>query len=144
MSRLIEYLRTIGGIGFVAAASILGLAILSFALIIIAVVILHPRGYYCAEIVNRSSEKVDLITLSGGGADATLGDLAPSAGLRHCFQTGPEGALFLSFRQDGQHHKATVDGYITSGTGGEAVVEINDFGRVSVEKGQIVLGLDAR
>jgi hypothetical protein len=139
-----ESVKRLGSVVVVTAATALILGIVLFVVAIAVVTVLHPRGHFCVDVVNRSSIAIEDLELKGGGADAALDSLQPSARLRHCFETGPEGALVLRFRFDNRAVEYIVDGYITSGEGGEAVAEILDDGSVSVEVVRREMGLDPR
>ncbi len=98
--------------------------------------ILWSVGYlqtrYLVTIENQSSEALEAVRLVGGGCDESLGSIAGEDTAVQAMWFDRDGQLKVEFRHSGLQEAHIVEGYVTTGLGGQARVVVDPDGDVSV------------
>ncbi len=87
---------------------------------------------YRVELSNHNAHAVTQIRIHGGGVDLACGELAPGARLSRVFWIQGDGTLRLEAKIQARPIDAEIDGYVTSGVGGDLELDIDDKGVVRV------------
>jgi hypothetical protein len=125
-------------IGRLARQSVLPLCLLlvNFPVaVVLAMAAIDLETRYDLAVHNESQARVTDLALSGGGIDSDLGSLDPGTHLRLSFRIRGEGRLDLTFVQNSSRFETIVDGYVTTGLGGNKLIRILPEGRVVIEDG---------
>lgn len=83
---------------------------------------------------NQSELSVQAFRLQERDIVYELGDIVPGQTVEHSFHFQHEGSVDYSLMWDGQSHSGVMFGYVTSGLGVTAVMEIDASGMVSVRE----------
>ncbi len=87
---------------------------------------------YTVVITNSSTEMLRQVRVSGGGCAESFGSIEPGEEAERTFWIQSEGVL--EFFADGPTgtYQGDIEGYVTSGFGGRAVVSVNRDGTLTV------------
>jgi hypothetical protein len=101
------------------------------AAITLAAVSIETR--YVVVIHNHSQQPLRDARLIGGGCDSPLGTIPPGAAVTRSLWFHRDGELQLVATYQGSPRLETVEGYVTSGAGGQARVTLNEAGKLHVD-----------
>jgi hypothetical protein len=109
---------------------IMPLLILAPLAILFAVIFVFAP--YWVDLSNHHAQAVTQIRIHGGGVDLACGDLAPGASLSRVFWIQGDGTLKMEAKIGGRLIEEEIDGYVTSGVGGDLEIEMDDKGVLKV------------
>ena len=70
--------------------------------------------------------------VSGGGVEIEFGSVAPGATAEHGFTSEPKTSWFSAPRRGGEDVEGMIEGYVTSGQGGDMEVTFTQDGSFEV------------
>ncbi len=104
------------------------------AAIVLAAMSIETR--YVVVVHNRAQQPMADARLFGGGCDSPLGTIPPGATVTRALWFHCDGELQLAATYEGMPRLETVEGYVTSGGGGQARVTLDEAGRMHVDHPQ--------
>jgi len=112
--------------------------IVSFAALLLvglAIISLVMREEYVLTIKNESAAVIANVVLKGQGfgSKLSLGSIPPGSVIQHSFYTGPDGPLEFEATWEGEIHTGVVEGYLTSGIGGNGELIFKQSGEIVIK-----------
>jgi hypothetical protein len=90
---------------------------------------------YSVVVHNASQQALIDVRVYGGGCEADLGTIPPGGLAQRSLWIQHDGELEFRAVSSSTNHHMTIDGYVTNGMGGRAVVFVEPNGTISVYNG---------
>lgn len=87
---------------------------------------------YVVIIHNNSQQPINGAQVSGGGCEADFGIIPAGGTIQRAFWVQGDGELTFRAQDGVSKGPKTIDGYVTNGMGGQAVITVNPDGTLSV------------
>ncbi len=84
--------------------------------------------HYTVDVENESDRRIESFVITGPGIRAELGPIAPGRRVQRHFQFLGDGTLDFAAQQQDVQFRGQLDGYVTSGLGGEKSIVVRPDG----------------
>jgi hypothetical protein len=146
ISVLLAFVAVVGYIIVAVKARVLLKKVaLNAVIVLIAIIINFPAAFACIvgvdyissiyalTIENRSSATIQQLTISGRDTIWSIGPILPGGKDHVKFRITFEGSLTFSASSNGNKIDGVLEGYVTSGCGGQRTLEIEDGGKYLID-----------
>lgn len=116
----------------------LGIVVVSFVTLLLVGLVttsVMMKTEYVLTTKNESASYIVNVVLmgQGPGREVSLGLISPGSEIQHSFYTGPDGPLEYEATWNGEIHTGVVEGYLTSGIGGNGELIFKSSGEIVIK-----------